>query len=121
MQSTFSERLKEALEYNNMTAAELCRRTGTPESVMSQYKSGKYKAKQRRLDQFSKALNVSVPWLMGLDVPMHEVKNDISELDEYLEALRTRPEMRMLFSLTKDATKEDVEKAVKVIEAILGK
>jgi transcriptional regulator with XRE-family HTH domain len=40
------------------------------------------------------------------------------ELAEYLEYLRTRPEMRMLFKLTKDATKEDVEQAVKIIEAL---
>lgn len=40
------------------------------------------------------------------------------ELDEYLEMLRTRPECRVLFSLTKDATKTDVEKAVAIIEAL---
>lgn len=48
------------------------------------------------------------------------VNND-EELTEYLEALRTRPEMKMMFQLTKDATKEDVEKAVRIIEALLGK
>lgn len=47
--------------------------------------------------------------------------NGDEELTEYLEHLRTRPEMKMLFSLTKSATKEDVEKAVKIIEALLGK
>lgn len=47
--------------------------------------------------------------------------NGDEELTEYLEELRTRPEMKMLFQLTKGATKEDVEKAVKVIEAMLGK
>ena len=41
-----------------------------------------------------------------------------NELTEYLEMLRTRPECRMLFSLTKDATKEDVEKAVAIITAL---
>ena len=35
--------------------------------------------------------------------------------------LRTRPEMKMMFQLAKGATKEDVEKAVRVIEAMLGK
>lgn len=40
------------------------------------------------------------------------------ELTEYLEMLRTRPECRMLFSLTKDAAKEDVEKAVAIITAL---
>lgn len=78
MKSTFAERLKEALKYNGMSAAELCRLTDTPESVMSQYKSGKYVAKQKRLDTYANILNVSIPWLMGEDVPM----KDISPLPE---------------------------------------
>ena len=36
----------------------------------------------------------------------------------YLEQLRDRPELRMLFSLTKNATKQDVEAAVRIIEAL---
>ena len=39
-------------------------------------------------------------------------------LAEYLEMLRSRPECRMLFSVAKDATKADVEKAVAIIEAL---
>lgn len=45
------------------------------------------------------------------------VNND-PELTAYLEELRNRPEMRMLFSVAKGATKEDVEKAVAIIEAL---
>ena len=44
-----------------------------------------------------------------------------AELNEYLEMLRTRLEMKMMFQLAKGATKEDVEKAVRVIEAMFGK
>ena len=40
------------------------------------------------------------------------------ELQEYLEELKNREEMRMLFSLAKGATKEDVMQAVKIIEAL---
>lgn len=47
---------------------------------------------------------------------MEKVPND--ELSEYLEELKNRPEMRMLFSLAKGATKEDVEQAVAIIEAL---
>lgn len=43
---------------------------------------------------------------------------DDIELQEYLEELKNRSELRMLFSLTKGATKEDVEKAVRIIEAL---
>lgn len=47
--------------------------------------------------------------------------NEDEELTEYLEELRTRPEMKMMFQLAKGATKEDVEKAVQIIEVMLGK
>lgn len=40
------------------------------------------------------------------------------ELQELLETLHKRPEMKTLFSVTKNATKEDIEKAVKIIEAL---
>lgn len=57
--------------------------------------------------------NVSTDYLLSNNQNYKE-----SELNEYLEELKTRPEMRMLFSLAKGATKEDVEKAVKIIEAL---
>jgi len=40
------------------------------------------------------------------------------ELNELLEELRTREDMRMLFKLAKDATPDDVRQAVKIIEAL---
>lgn len=50
-----------------------------------------------------------------------EYVNNDPALTEYLEELRTRPEMRMLFQLAKGASKEDVEMAVKIIETLMGK
>ena len=57
------------------------------------------------------------------DLPQKEkpLVNEDEELTEYLDELKNRPEMKMLFSLAKGATKEDVEKAVKIIETLLGK
>lgn len=66
---TFAQRLTQALEMRNMTAAELSRRLGLNEGTISNYKKGVYEPKQRRLDGISKALDVSIPWLMGYDVP----------------------------------------------------
>lgn len=37
---------------------------------------------------------------------------------DLLTEMRDRPEMRMLFKLAKGATREDVEQAVKIIEAL---
>ena len=69
----FSNRLKQALQLRNMTAAELARRTNTPESVISQYKKGLYEPKQKRLQQFSEILDVSIPWLIGEDTSINAI------------------------------------------------
>ena len=40
------------------------------------------------------------------------------EVREIVDSLRTRPEMKILFSASKKATKEDIMKTVKIIEAL---
>ena len=64
----FKDRLNEALDMRNMTAAELSRLSGVKEGAISQYRKGSYKANQQSLEKIAKALNVSIPWLMGADV-----------------------------------------------------
>lgn len=66
----FATRLCEALEIRHMTAAELSRKLNINEGTVSQYKKGLYEPKQRRLQAIAEILNVSIPWLMGADVPM---------------------------------------------------
>lgn len=68
--ATFQERLEEAIFLRDLSPAELSRVSGVNEGSISQYRSGAYKASQRSLEKLSKALNVSIPWLMGADVPM---------------------------------------------------
>lgn len=67
---TFAQRFSKALLIRNITAAELSRRLGVNEGTLSNYKKGTYEPKQRRLEAIAKILNVSIPWLMGADVPM---------------------------------------------------
>lgn len=43
------------------------------------------------------------------------------ELSDILEMLHKRPELKVLFSTTKNATKADIEQAVKIIEALKDK
>lgn len=68
----FKDRLLEALEARNMTAAELSRLAKVNEGAISQYKRGAYKATQENLERLAKTLRVSIPWLMGADVPMEK-------------------------------------------------
>lgn len=68
--SNFANRLREALDIRNMTAAELSKLTQINEGTISNYKQGKYKPKQDKLELISTVLNVSAGWLLGADVPM---------------------------------------------------
>lgn len=70
--ATFSERLCKALSVRNISAAELSRQLGINEGTLSQYKKGLYEPKQKRLQAMANALDVSIPWLMGADVPMNQ-------------------------------------------------
>ena len=70
MMTEFKDRLNEGLALRRMSAAELARLSGVNEGAISQYRKGNYKANQYNLDKIAKALNVSIPWLMGADVPI---------------------------------------------------
>lgn len=52
------------------------------------------------------------------DAPAAEKGDEYAEVIDLLTELRERSEMRMLFKLAKGATREDVEQAVKIIEAL---
>lgn len=69
---SFASRLDEALTLKKTSAAELSRKIGVYEATISNYRKGKYEPKQDRLEEIAQALNVSVAWLMGADVPMND-------------------------------------------------
>lgn len=90
MKDTFANRLRIALKNNNITAAELSRKTNISKAQISYWLSGKYKAKQDSIYILCKALNVNEGWLMGFDVsPTRKTdesrKNDL--LKEKIEKL----------------------------------
>ena len=62
---TFADRLNMALKMRNISAAELSKRSGASEGLISGYRKGAYKAKQDRLDRFAQILDVSIPWLLS--------------------------------------------------------
>ena len=68
--ATFADRLNEALKIKQINAADLARQTKISEGLVSGYKHGKFEPKQKKLDIIARVLNVSIPWLMGGDVPM---------------------------------------------------
>lgn len=75
------------------------------------------------LQKIADYFNVSVNYLLEKEEIKEEKTSPAAvteddELNIYLEELKNRKEMRMLFKLASGATKEDVEKAVAIIEAL---
>lgn len=96
-------------------AAQAC---GINRSNVSLWKSKGYTPRGDALQAIANYFNVSVDSLLNQEQGEQLLHPAENELQEYLEELKNRSEMRMLFKLSKNATKEQVEQAVKIIEAL---
>ena len=108
------ERIKARRKELGLSADELAAKLGKNRATVYRYESNDIENLPAKvLGLLSEALETTPGYLMGWTDDSYDY-----DITEYLEMLRTRPECRMLFSLTKDATKEDVEKAVAIITAL---
>ena len=115
------------LEENGVTAYKVAKATGITTSTLTSWKQGKYVPKPDKLQKIADYFGVSLAYLLGQEEtePNAICQENIpyvldDETMELLEELKTRPEMRTLFSVSKKASKEDILKAVKIIEALKG-
>jgi len=112
-----SDRRKEL----GLTLEEVGKIVGVSKSTVKKWEDGYISNMKRdKIALLAKALKLNpVVLITGEEEPTSTSQlTEGEELQEYLEELKNRSEMRMLFSLAKGATKEDVEKAVKIIEAL---
>jgi len=70
------------------------------------------------LNKIAEYFGVTTDYLLTGDETAKQAAIDVvdDDLREYLEELRSRPEKRLLFSVTKNATKSQIEAIVKMIE-----
>lgn len=121
MKEQFIERLNSILQKRNLSQADLSKMTGIRSSSISDWLNGKYEPKQDKIAIIANALNVSPVWLIGYDEPSTNQTEGYyvdPETAEYAEMLRTRPEMRLLFSASRGISKEEMQEAVNYIEFI---
>lgn len=119
--SRIDENIQKLCDEAGIKPGKMCADLGMSRSLVSDLKYERKKGitadtAARIADYFG----VSVDRVIG-----SETKNDLpgqeAELNEYLDELRSRPEMRMLFHTFAGATKEQIEAIVKAWEAMQGK
>lgn len=113
-------KIMDLLWKRDMKEKDFCIAVGINKSAVTDWKNGKTKSYLKHISKIAEVLNVSEDYLLG-ETDDTSVNSSSDDLNEYLELLRNRDEMKMLFNLTKDATKEEVEKAVDIITAFLKK
>ena len=110
----FWENLVRLCNQKGTTPTALVKEIGLATGNVTKWKSGSV-PRSTTVTQIADYLGVTVESLLD---KQDQITTEDDELTEYLEELKNRSEMRMLFSLAKDATKEDVERAIAIIEAL---
>ena len=103
------------LDERGDTLSHFAEEVGVSQPVASHWKSGISDSfsNKKYIEKIAKYFNVSTDYLLGF----HRDEAD-AEVMDYVETLKNRDDMRMLFRVSKGATKEDIERTVKIIEAL---
>ena len=118
------ENIEQLCREKGITPGKMCSEVGISRGNLGDLKKERIKSlSAENLSKIAAYFDVSTDYLLGKTDTKKSapVTDKDAELMAYLEELRTRPELKMLFSLTKDASKEDVEASVRIIEAFLNK
>lgn len=98
-----------------MSQRELAKKLNVAQNTVSNWENGIREPDLNTMRMLADLLDTTIDHLLGRETEMYQADED---LDEILEALHKRPEMKTLFSISKKATREDIETAMKIIEAL---
>lgn len=118
MGNIFFERYSDLCASLDGTPNSVAKELGISSGSVTAWKNGT-EPRPKTLSKIADYFRVSTDYLLGKEEK--PLINADEELTEYVQMLKTRPECRMLFQLSKNATKEDVEAAVRIIEALRNK
>ncbi|MDD3393916.1 MAG: hypothetical protein PHG19_04660 [Anaerotignum sp.] len=120
---TSLEIIKKLCEKEGMSISALEKEMGYGNGSLAKSKS----IKSERLIEIANRFGVTADYLLTgkesePNIKVVDDENNVVVLDdetlELIDSLRSKPEMKMLFSVSKNATPEDIIKAVKIIEAL---
>ena len=115
------EKIKSRRLELNMTQEELAAKMGyKSKSTINKIELGINDIPLSKVEEFAKALSTTAAYLMEWDEnqPSYYLNPAAAEL---AQELYTRPEMRVLFDASKNASKEDIEQVASLLEKLSNK
>lgn len=118
MTTNKGDRIKNLRINNKMTLEEVGEKIGVSKQTLYKYENNIItNIPSDKIEGLAKVFNISPAVIMGWDKDDEQYYQD-KEAAEYAEMLRTRPEMRLLFSASRGISKEEMQEAVNYIEFI---
>ena len=108
------EKIRELCREHGITISKLEELAGLSARTIGRWDESKPSVD--KVQRVAEYFGVSVDYLLGIE--KEEVSSDGEDLADYLEMIRTRPEIRMMMKTQRNATKEQVEQNVKFLQAI---
>ena len=116
------ERVFELVDQKFKNDKEFALAIGVKPQRVSEWRQRISKSYNKYLPQIASVLGTSLEYLLTGSQPQLAAPADLSEEDrEILRQIHDRPGMRIMFSVTSKATDEDIERAARVVEALLQK
>jgi len=112
---TMANNIRYYMDQKGVTSVEMCRVLNVPASTFSYWLNARTYPRIDKIEKMANYFGISKADLVEERSEKPLVNND-EELTEMLEELRDRSDLRMLFSLTKNATKEDIQKTIQIIQ-----
>lgn len=112
---SIGDRILELRTRHGLTQAELGAVAGVTDKAVSSWEKGIRAPRMGAIQKMADYFHIPKSQIIEDDAAL---VNGDPELTEYLEELKNRSELRALFALTKNASKEDVERAIKIVEAL---
>jgi len=129
--NSFKTILKKLRDKKGLSQTQLANKLHVAQNTVSNWETGNREPDWEMMSVIANFFGVTMDFLLGRTETKNtsfvaETKGTFSiaetnEVDEILEALHKRPEMKTLFSLSRKASKEDIEKTMKIIETLRGK
>jgi Predicted transcriptional regulators len=105
-------RIRELRKARKLKQADLANLLGMAQQTISKYENGTVEPDITTMNTLSDFFNVSVDYLLG------NTNTSDEEIFKLSRLLARRPELRNLFESGKAATKEQVQKAVKILDIL---
>lgn len=114
-----AERLKELRKQRGYSQSELAKQLHVSKSTISMIELGSRQPSIEVLEMIADFFNVSLDYLRGEDdISLYYLDPEVAQMAQELFA---RPELRVLFDASKNATKEDIEAVASILDKMSNK